>query len=435
MPSDGPQSSSLPPHRKRELPAVLEAARPFLRGELEQVDPALPGLVAVLRSVGAGECWHKHGSFLDHLLEVYRILKLWSAPDDVARCGLFHSAYSNSYVNLAIFDPTTSRAHVRGLVGGPAERLVHLFCVVPRQPLIHDDLLFRYPSDAELVEHLRLSDASIRELRERGASDPEEPWRRKSREVIPPEGVTVRHIKTGEPVAVSRRMVAVFLLMTMADFSDQLFSFQDALFGNADGRLEFSGNNPTAVWPGDGKPGLWVSSISRMGAIYALIAREEEIYREERRRAGGLDGPSLERDEDIELVVPPVLEGCTRVLGAGEQIEARDMYWEAVCVGGQGGAEALERAEGLLRGCVERNPFVGEPHLVLGQVYLGQGRWEQAEVEAEEGLRLMLEWGSCWDKRMSWEGWVAWGRVLLMKARERSWPQSSWGVLNLGLVS
>ncbi|MQL93785.1 hypothetical protein Taro_026441 [Colocasia esculenta] len=433
MPSYGPLPSS-PLHQqpKRDMPAALAAARPFLRGELEQVDPALPSLVAVLRSVGAGECWHKHGSFLDHLVEVYRILKLWSAPDDVARCGLFHSAYSNSYVNLAIFDPSTSRDCVSGLLGGPAERLVHLFCVVPRQPLIHDDLLFRYASDAELAEHLRLSEASLAELRERGASDPEEPWRRKLREVLPADGVTARHIKTGEPVAVSRRMVAVFLLMTMADFSDQIFGFQDALFDNVDGRLEFSGNNPTALWPGDGKPGLWVNSASRMGAIYALIAREEEIYQEERKKAG--EEPALERDEDIELVIPPVFEGCTRVLDAGDQIAARDMYWEAVCGGGRGGAEALDRAEGLLRGCVERNPFVGEPRLVLAQVYLGQGRWEEAAAEAEEGLRLLLEWGSCWDKRMAWEGWVAWGRVLLMKARERSWPETAWGVLNLGLV-
>ncbi|KAF9597139.1 hypothetical protein IFM89_015968 [Coptis chinensis] len=50
---------------------------------------------------------------------------------------------------------------------------------------------------------------------------------------------------------------------------------------------DFSGNNYFALWPGDGKPGLWMNSISRMGALYALIAREEEIFIEERKRAGG----------------------------------------------------------------------------------------------------------------------------------------------------
>ncbi|WCJ37675.1 hypothetical protein M5689_018787 [Euphorbia peplus] len=46
---------------------LLESTRPFLRGEIESVDPNLPCLVSVPRSVDGGECWHKHGSFLDHL--------------------------------------------------------------------------------------------------------------------------------------------------------------------------------------------------------------------------------------------------------------------------------------------------------------------------------------------------------------------------------
>ncbi|KAL8102472.1 hypothetical protein AgCh_027099 [Apium graveolens] len=60
--------------------------------------------------------------------------------------------------------------------------------------------------------------------------------------------------------------------------------------------------------------------------------------------------------------------------------------------------------------------------------------YEEAEKEAEKGLTLLLEWGSPWDKRMSWEGWIAWTRVLLMKAKKKSWPQTSWCILNLGLV-
>ncbi|KAL8156099.1 hypothetical protein AgCh_001258 [Apium graveolens] len=47
-------------------------------------------------------------------------------------------------------------------------------------------------------------------------------------------------------------------------------------------------------------------------------------------------------------------------------------------------------------------------------------RYEEAEKEAERGLTLLLEWGSPWDKRISWEGWIAWARVLLMKAKKKS---------------
>ncbi|KAG6470006.1 uncharacterized protein LOC122032621 [Zingiber officinale] len=432
MPSYTAQSSSATAVAKRDLATLLDAARPFLRGELESVDPALPSLLAVLRSVGAGECWHKHSTFLAHLTDVYRALKIWCAPDPVARCGLFHSAYSNSYVNLAIFDPNTGRDEVRSLIGAPAERLVHLFCIVPRQLLIHDRLLFHY-SDAELADHLLLADESLRRAREEGAFDSAEPWRAKLRALLPAEGIRTEHIKTGDAVPLSRRVAAAFLLMTMVDFADQLFDFQDKLFDNDDGRLTFRGNSRTALWPGEGKPGLWLNSISRMGVLYSLIVREEEIYAEERKRSSAASASyqsGAERDEDLELITPPVFDNCTRILDAKDQAEARDLYWEAVCSSGK----EQQRAAKLLAESCEKNPFVGEPHLVLAQVYLAMARFEEAEREAEKGLKLLLEWGSSWDKRMSWEGWVAWGRVLLMKAKEKTWPETSWGILNLGLV-
>ncbi|KAJ1401427.1 hypothetical protein SESBI_28803 [Sesbania bispinosa] len=426
MPPSSSSSSS------EYLQNLIDSARPFLRGELESIDKNLPSLVSVLRSVGAGECWHKHGSFLDHLTDIYRILKLWKSPNPVSLCGLFHSAYSNSYVNLAIFDPSTGREVVRGHVGDEAERLIHLFCVVPRQPLIHDDLLFHY-SDLELVEHLHQSEISLRNAKEKGRFDGEEGWRKKLQVLVTADGIRVKHIHSGEDVHVSRRVVAVFLMMTMADFCDQLFSFQDMLFENVNGRLEFTGNNFGAIWPGDGKPGLWLNSISRMGAVYSLIVREEEIFlEEEKKKRAGKTVLDHERNEDIELVLPPVFDNCTKVLDAGDQLVARDLYWEAVC--GDVSKKGLGRIEELLVESIEKNPYVGEPYVVLSQVYLTQGRFEEAERKAEKGLTLLLEWGCPWDKRTSWEGWIAWTRVLLMKAKEKSWPQKSWGILNLGLV-
>ena len=113
---------------------------------------------------------------------MYRILKIWKAPESVCRCDLFHSAYSNSYVNLAIFDPSTGRDVVRVHVGDEAKRLIHLFCIVPRQPLIHDELLFQF-SDSELIEYLKNSEISVRNAKENGAvvadSGQFEAWRKK----------------------------------------------------------------------------------------------------------------------------------------------------------------------------------------------------------------------------------------------------------------
>ncbi|CAA0816741.1 Unknown protein [Striga hermonthica] len=388
------------------LAGLVKSASAVLRGE--SVDE---NLVSVLRQAGADECWHKHGSFLDHLLGVHRILTMWNAPSPVRLCGLFHSAYSNSYVNLAIFPPSKNgREIVLSHVGPAAESLIHLFCVVPRQHLIHDLIMSRYSDDAELVRHLSGIDDS---------------WRAKVQSVCPAEGVKVKHIRTGEDVVVPRRVVAVFLLLTMADFSDQLFGFQDVLFDNADGRLDFSGNNAgTCLWPGEGKPGLWLNYVSRMGAIYRLIVREEEM-------ATANNSTCTDDLPDLELVIPPVFNWCKAVVESGDQVKARDLYWEAVC-GGRAGQ--VEEEEKLLES-VEKNPFVGEPLLVLGQMYLGKGDFEAGEKAVRRGLRLMLEWGSPWDKRMTWQGWVAWGRVLLNKAKDRSWPQNGWGILNLGLVT
>ncbi|CAN6463340.1 unnamed protein product [Victoria cruziana] len=439
------------------LDDIFRRARPFLRGELRSVDEELPKLVELLASAGAGECWHKHGDFLQHLLGVHRILHLWGAHPHVSRCGLFHSTYSNSYVNLAIFPPDVGRPDVRRLIGGPAEHLVHLFCVVPRQSLIHDNLLLRY-SDAELVQGLADSKASLEASGKPATAAGEKPlpeWRKKLQDLLPAEGIKVKHIRTGDDVVVPRRLVAIFLLMTMADFSDQFFGFQDVLFENWNGRMEFTGNSFAAFWPGNGKPGLWMNYVSRMAALYNLIAREETLYITERdRKDGGRDhhlangrtenggdhrgtnngdlGSEYfsERMEEMELVIPPVFDHCTKILDQNDQIEARNLYWEAM----SGVGEANEEAAQLLSRCSEKNPFVGEPHVVLAQTYLSEGKYEEGEREAEVGLRLMLEWGSSWDKRMTWEGWIAWARVMVMKAKERCWPKDSWGILNLGLV-
>ncbi|KAJ4873448.1 Uncharacterized protein Rs2_44899 [Raphanus sativus] len=109
-------------------------------------------------------------------------------PKPSASAASSHSAYSNSYVNLAIFHPSTGREVVRGHVGEPAEALIHLFCVVPRQTLIHDDLLFKY-SDKELVEHLDRSEASLKKAKEEGWFDGDEEWRKKVNSLVPENGV------------------------------------------------------------------------------------------------------------------------------------------------------------------------------------------------------------------------------------------------------
>jgi hypothetical protein len=57
--------------------------------------------------------------------------------------------------------------------------------------------------------------------------------------------------------------------------------------------------------------------------------------------------------------------------------------------------------EKVLLESIQKNSFVGEPHLVTAQLYLNMERYAEAKKEAEEGLKLLLEWGVSWDKRMT----------------------------------
>lgn len=404
--------------------ALLQKSRPLLVETYEDIDPLIPRCISALRRARAPECYHKHGTFFDHLVGVYRALECWNVPHSVARCGLFHSAYSNSIVNLAIFKPDIDRQVVRDLIGSEAEELVHMYCIVPRIELTYDMVLGKY-TDKELVADLEESEnfLSSFDVGNCSRSITYDGWRKKLQGVLPPEGIVVKHFRTGDDLIIPRRLVALFLLLTMADLSEQMFGYVDVLFDNENGRLDSKGNTWKALWPGDGKPGLWMNAVSRMGAVYTLIAREEKIFRKDEEKKFGF--------EHIELTIPPVFNNCTTVFNPSDQIQARDLYWEAICKRG----DKTDEAEALLLKACVHNPFIGEPHLVLAQIYLSGEKYEEAEKEAKIGLKLLLEWGCNWDKRTSWEGWISWGRVMLDKAKEKTWPKTSWGIINLGFVN
>ncbi|PNW71926.1 hypothetical protein CHLRE_16g671500v5 [Chlamydomonas reinhardtii] len=395
------------------IPGVVRA---FLRGDLSRVDKRLPEWMEVLSGVGAGECWHKKSSFKAHLFEVYKLCKIWGQDDDVCKCALFHSAYSNSYVNLAIFQEGADRGRLKELLGPSAEELIHTFCVVPRHNLVYDDVLAAAPSASDMAAMV----AAAAEAAEKAAGGDSaaaaaaaaaatEPLRR----VVPAEGITVKHIKTGEPLLVPRKTIAQFLAMTIADFAEQLFSWQDAMFENeGDGRLLYAGGNARSLWPGPCKPGLWHSALSRM----ALMLRH-----------GLTDGSGQPL-----VPLPPVFERCTQVLTEADQLAARDAYWRAVCDHTE--PHQHDEAARLLRAAVDHNPHIAEPHVLLAQIHAQRQQWAEAERHAARALRLFCDWGTAWDKRMPWEAWVAMTRVLLHNAGRRTWPDRPFGMLNLGLV-
>jgi len=72
---------------------------------------------------------------------------------------------------------------------------------------------------------------------------------------------------------------------------------------------------------------------------------------------------------------------------------------------------------------------------VLAQLYLTAGEFELAEAAASSGMQMLASWETAWDKRIGWDAWLAWGRILLQGARTRNWPERLDKLNNLALRS
>ena len=367
----------------------------FILGENYKVlDPSLPLTIEQIKERGGHRCWHKHSTFLDHLLGVHNILRLWRQPPIVGRVGLLHSAYSNSYVNLALFDPDRDeeRNGMRTLVGHDAEEIIHLFCIIDRQSVVVDTILGNgfIPNDELQVPHLR---------------------------------------NKNETIHLSSEIMRLLVIFTMADVADQYFGWQDRLFGGLDGEnsMLLPGHDDqrkhesTALWPGTSKPGLWMSYVSELGAVlhkHDIAARSENDDVDDDKRR-------------LIMPIPPVFDHCSKILSRENEAKARDLYWSVVMevVSSDQVIETLQEASKL-------NPWFYESYVMLAQKYLHQNENEKAKEAAEKALSLQMMWGTAYDKRMSFPAWVAWTKVLHQRANDRAgWPENSWEVNNFGMVA
>ena len=351
----------------------------ILAENYQELDPSLPSTILEIKNRGGHRCWHKHSTFLDHLLGVHNILRLWDQSLTTARVGLLHSAYSNSYVNLALFDPKLDdeRNTMSEMVGKEAEELIYLFCIINRQSIVVDTILAQRKIPNMLdVPHLRN------------------------------ENVTV-HLSSD-----TLRLLVVF---TMADVADQYFGWQDQLFGGFEeensmlkpGEDDVTKHNSMALWPGLSKPGLWMSYVSELGIVLSSFS-----------------------DDDEKIPVPPIFDNCTKILLREDEAKARDLYWSVVMdvIPNQDIINTLLEASRL-------NPWFFECHVMLAQKYLHLNENVKAEQSAKQALDLQIMWGTAYDKRMSFPAWVAWTRVLYQRAiNNEGWPSNSWDVNNFGMV-
>uniref|UniRef100_A0A7S3NN65 DUF6817 domain-containing protein n=1 Tax=Aureoumbra lagunensis TaxID=44058 RepID=A0A7S3NN65_9STRA len=195
--------------RVAEIPSKLEA---ILRSDYDALDSKASHMLKLLHASTAPVIWHKHGSFLDHLRDVWFMLCAWDQPQSWCRLGLFHSAYSNSFVSMKAFDINTDRDRLAELIGADAENLVYKFCVINRQQL-----------EDSVETNLKV------------------------------QALDFKHIHTGENVQLSNEEAAACITETIADQMDQSFSWQSDLedgFGRA-------------LWPGPFEPTLRMAKLSR----------------------------------------------------------------------------------------------------------------------------------------------------------------------------
>lgn len=111
-------------------------------------------------------------------------------------------------------------------------------------------------------------------------------------------------------------------------------------------------------------------------------------------------------------VVPPVFDSCTRTISYQDEVLARDFYWNATL------NEYIlteDQQKDLLLQAIGYNPFVGEPHILLAQLYFRRHEYQQAGQHCRQALQKMYPLASAWDKRRSFAQWIGFTRVLLLR--------------------
>lgn len=326
-------------------------------------DADLAPVLPVVLARGVGQDWHKAGTFRHHLVGVARSLALWQQPKEVRLLGLLHSVYGNAFVDLVKFDASNEREQLKSLIGEQAEHLVYLFCTLSRTQLVQKLLAGDVAADGSMQI-------------ERNGPEPR------------------------QSIALSAYEVAAFAIVSMADSMEQWFSWQEDIYSRfpaVDSSRQQRVHWAASLWPGPMRPSSrMLSQISGLGHALRHPALREQ------------------------LPLPPVFDHCQQLLNAGQEAAATALYWSVIQLDQP--LVDLDAAIATLKQAVTLNPWVGEPQMVLAQLYLSAGRNADAAKAAESALQCFCCWGNAWDKRVQWDAWMAWTRILRQSAQEGRWP-------------
>ena len=193
---------------------------------------------------------------------------------------------------------------------------------------------------------------------------------------LAPDPVVVGSRTDGHAL-ISPAMAAKIMVVTLADYLDQMVEVN----GWRDSHQEPA---PPRLYPGSGRPEIALHWVSR-------VCRGIRDYLE---------------------VVPPIFKSCTAEISRADEVAARDAYWAVVA------ADELadEAQESGLRAAIALNPWVGEPRVQLAQVLFRAGRHAEAGRQARAALGLMYQMCTAWDKRLPFQQWVSFTRMMLLRA-------------------
>jgi hypothetical protein len=197
---------------------------------------------------------------------------------------------------------------------------------------------------------------------------------------------TVDHRILGQ-CDISERDAAHILITTVAEYLDQMVDTNGW-------RDHHQVESPNILYPGSGKPAIgmhWMSQICN----------------------------AIKNNLDV---VPPVFDYCTQVIDKENEIEARDAYWKVVME--EKKLSEDEQIE-LLQHSVDCNPFISEPSVLLSQIHYRREDFHEAAVESRSALAKSYSLASAWDKRLPYEQWVAFTRVMLLKSNRKLQGENS----------
>lgn len=108
-----------------------------------------------------------------------------------------------------------------------------------------------------------------------------------------------------------------------------------------------------------------------------------------------------------------LIGACESAVVSNSRFQARDCYWQATL---EEDRLSLEQQLELYTSAAALNPFIGEPHLMIAQLHFRQRRYAEAAGHAKAALDRFFVLATAWDKRRSFVAWIAFARMLLMRA-------------------